>query len=1343
MIAVDVGGTFTDVVLLEDGEIKTAKVTTDPTTAYEPVIQGAAELGVKGSAVFNHASTHGLNAIITRNLPKVAFLTTEGHRDILDHGRTWRPAEALLDPHWRRSFGDAARPLVPRYLRRGIRERTLASGEVLIELDEQQAREELRVLARCGVRGVAICLINAYVDHRHEERLRELVREELGDIACSISSEVSPLAKEYPRASTTVVDTFMKLIYSDYSDKLARGIERLGFTGQLNYADCAATLVPAERAMEQPFRIVFSGPAAGTVACAHLGQLIGERNLLCADVGGTSCDISAVTDGEPFVNTSFELEHDLIVNSLAIDISSIGAGGGSLVTVGGAGEILVGPGSAGADPGPACYGRGGTQPTTTDTCLLAGILSPSEFAGGRLQLDPELSREAFEALPSQLPFAERVRHAYAMGVNNIAEGVFNVAIKNGIDPRDYSLLAYGAAGPMLLPAVLEAIHCKQVVVPPNPGLFSALGLLSTDQVFTANRSAYTVLGPEVAGEIDGLFTDMEEQVRSRFPEGSQVTLDRSFDGRLVGQTWETPFVTAPDGTIDAAAVERMIAIFHETYEQRSGNRFEAIPVEGVTFRVRAVLATDKVNYPRLPARVSGDEPLAPVRTATLRYLSDQEEQAEVYERESLRAGDVVSGPAIITESLSTTHVGARQTASVGDYGQLVITQAVRPEIGERKATTVSADAAQSELASRLAEMSDTEFQSRYGTDRFTASVIRNRLEYVVEHMSTGFLREAFSPILRDWYDFACTISGPAEMDYPMSVVSNSLVTFLGTMGDALRQSVSEFGPENLSPGDVLICNDPYRAGSHVNDVLFMRPVFHEGRLISFVNMRSHQMDMGGVVPGGFSGTKANTYENGLVIAPTLLYHEDMPVRSTFSLIFDNARFGEVMLPDLKSVFQHLKLGERLVLENVERYGIQPYLGTLRYAVDASAERMRDAIAEIPDGDYTGSALVDADGIDAEEEYDIRVTLRKRGDLLEADLSGTSRQARTCINAGILDAKTAVGCALTMLLDPQTPFTTGTWRNVDIVVPPGSLLYSLPPEGAVMLPWESTSALITAVFRALNPILGGGAVGGDLGSLSLHNAAGVLPDGTPWTNAAQCGGEHGPWGATRAGDGDSYSVIAMSNNLDPATEAIEHDTPVVLLRKEAAIDTGGPGFHRGGAACIRDSLWLTAAEHWSSPFHVKSPTGVGANGGDAGKLGAVWMFPDDVARIAERAELLPQESEVYADSVPVAGMLDPSTYVADAGGDYFYFASRPSWKTDANAVFRYLTNGGGGWGDPFERAPERVMQDVRDGYVSIEFARDEYGVAIVGDPRADPEGLEVDEEETAALRAQRKAVAGVG
>ncbi|QSE92318.1 hydantoinase/oxoprolinase family protein [Rhodococcus pseudokoreensis] len=677
MIAVDVGGTFTDVVAWRDGKILTTKVSTDYTEVAGPVLKGAQLLGVEGSAVFNHASTHGLNAVITRKLPKIGFLTTEGHRDILDMGRVWRPTEAILDPHWRRSFGDASRPIVDRYLRRGIRERLTSDGSVLFELDEEQARAELEVLRRCDVTGVAICLINAYVNPVHEIRLRELVTEVLGDVPCSISSEVSPLAKEYARASTTVIDTLMKIIYTKYSASLGEGLTELGFTGQLNFADCAATLVPASRAMDLPFRIVFSGPAAGTVACAHFGDLIGETDLLCADVGGTSCDISVVTGGAPFVNTSFELEHDLVVNALANDISSIGAGGGSIVAIGQSGEILVGPDSARAQPGPACYGRGGTVPTTTDTCLMIGIIEPEGFAGGELDLDITASERAFEGLDTDFSLAQRVRYAYEMAVNNMAEGVFNVAIKNGVDPRDYSLVAFGAAGPMLLPAVLDTVHCKQVIVPPNPGLFSAIGLLAADQVFTVNRSAYLLLSPDEAPSIDAVFTEMETQLREQVGDTTAVTFLRSMDAHLVGQSWDTPFVPVPDGVIDADAVATMVTSFHDTYESRSGNRFEAMPVEGVTFRIRAVVETSKIEFPHVPVR-RADEPLMPVRTTTLRFLGDIDcdgdgaQEAHVYERSTLRAGDVLPGPIIIDEGLSTTHVGAGQQATVGEYGELII-----------------------------------------------------------------------------------------------------------------------------------------------------------------------------------------------------------------------------------------------------------------------------------------------------------------------------------------------------------------------------------------------------------------------------------------------------------------------------------------------------------------------------------------------------------------------------------------------------------------------------------------------------------------------------------------------
>ena len=670
MMAVDVGGTFTDVVAVNHGEILTAKVSTDVEQVDRGVLAGAAELAVGNATVFNHASTHGLNAIITRTLPKIGFLTTMGHRDIPDIGRTWRPASALTDPTWRRSFGDAMKPLVERYLRRGVLERITAGGAVFTPLNEDQAREEIRVLKRCKVEGVAICLLNAYINDTHEKRLRELVIEELGDIPCSLSSEISPLAKEYARASTTLVDVFMKIIYDEYSKRLDAGLRHLGFRGQLNFADCAAMLVPAADAMANPFRVVFAGPAAGTVGSAHFGSLIDERNLLCADVGGTSCDISLVTDGSPFVNTTFEIEHDLMVNALSNDISSIGAGGGSLVAISPTGDVTVGPESAGAEPGPACYGRGGHRPTMTDICVLIGLIDPDGFAGGKMRLDAGLARRAVEDLETPLSFEQRIRYAYDIGLNNIAEGIFNIAIKNGIDPRDYTLMAYGAAGPLLLPAIADLIHVRRVVVPPHPGSFSALGLLSADQAYSSSRSAYNVLSADTAASIDEVYRTLEQKLVDRLGSSLNVTIKRSFDGQLVGQTWETPFVDVPQGPITAPAIDTMINNFHAAYEERNGHRFKSIPVQGVTYRVHAVVPTNKVTYARLPPR--GAEPQRSIGTTVLRYLGDAEQLAQIYARDSLCAGDEIVGPAIIREPLSTTYITQNQIGRIGTFGEVSI-----------------------------------------------------------------------------------------------------------------------------------------------------------------------------------------------------------------------------------------------------------------------------------------------------------------------------------------------------------------------------------------------------------------------------------------------------------------------------------------------------------------------------------------------------------------------------------------------------------------------------------------------------------------------------------------------
>jgi N-methylhydantoinase A len=395
--------------------------------------------------------------------------------------------------------------------------------------------------------------------------------------------------------------------------------------------------------------------------------------LICADVGGTSTDVSLIVGGKPFVSNTFELEHDLVINALSTEIASVGAGGGSVVTVAPSGNMAVGPESVGSDPGPACYGRGGTAPSLTDACLLMGIIDGQRFAGGEIALDGRLARSAFESLNTPLSFSERIGHAFRIAASNVAEEIANVTIRHGVDPRDFVLIAYGAAGGMLLPATLDLLQVKSIIVPPHPGLFSALGLLSTNPVYYEQRSAYVVLTAAAADEIAAVFEEMETSLMARVGVIDGIEVRRSFDGRLVGQTWETPFVAVPAGRITADRIDGLIAAFHDEYDRRNGNRFPDLPVEGVTYRVEIVVPSRKVEYPRLERAASRDP--TPTGSVEIRYLSDGGPvRANEYERDALLAGAAVVGPALIREPLSTTFVLPDQLATVGPVGELVIRQ---------------------------------------------------------------------------------------------------------------------------------------------------------------------------------------------------------------------------------------------------------------------------------------------------------------------------------------------------------------------------------------------------------------------------------------------------------------------------------------------------------------------------------------------------------------------------------------------------------------------------------------------------------------------------------------------
>jgi N-methylhydantoinase B len=639
---------------------------------------------------------------------------------------------------------------------------------------------------------------------------------------------------------------------------------------------------------------------------------------------------------------------------------------------------------------------------------------------------------------------------------------------------------------------------------------------------------------------------------------------------------------------------------------------------------------------------------------------------------------------------------------------------------------------------RLRELSGDEFFARYSCDRFTATVLANRFRYVVAHTANQFRWHAFSPIIRDAADLCAMLSGPPSLGFPMAAVSDTVPLFYGSIPDAVRIVLEEYGLHRLAPGDMVVCNDYYRMGTHLNDMCSIRPIFYRGELVGAVTIRGHLQDVGGMVMGGIEVAKRNVYQDGLRLPPILLYSAGEEVPSTFKLFYDDTRLANLIVPDLKTTYHALELGERLLIETMDKYGFEAYVGAMRYACDASAETMADALASLPDGVYSGEEWIDGDGLPDSPDHCVRVRITKVGGRAEFDLRGSSPATRTALNCAWPDVKTGVAMALKLLIDQKNPVTSGTLRSVDVVVPPNAIFNPDPPHACVYY-WEVVMLIVHAVYQALNPVLGPDAVTAStmVGGFGIPRYR--LPDGFEVPQIG-LGGACWAWGATKEGDGDSAQQPVFQNlNSNGGVESDERDLltygfPTVDLRNEYVADSGGPGAHRGGAASMRDITYLYEAQYRFFQLDAKRPVaGGGVYGGQPGVLGAGWLWDGEHTGHGDEPTFFPHSlvDPIYQKAKPQTGLVDRATNQVSPDGDYIWESELA--QASRGAMVRILTSGGGGWGDPLARDPERVKADVRDEYVTIEGAARDYGVVVSGDPRSDPEGLKVDMDATNKLR----------
>jgi N-methylhydantoinase A len=671
-VAVDVGGTFTDVVILEGngGGVRYEKVESFPQDPAMGVLYGFEKAGSDPAALdfFVHGTTRGINALLTRTGARVAIITTSGFRDVYEIGRTDR--DPMYDFKYRKP------PLlVPRSRVFEVIERVTHRGEVLVPLNHTSATDVVGRLKLHDVEAVAVCLLHSYANPTHEIQLEQLIRHEYPEIHVTLSHRVIREYREYERMSTAVIDAYVKPLTVTYLEQLERELISRDFRGRFLLARSGGGAMTIASAKKKPVHLVLSGPAGGVVGAASLGEALGYEDLITLDMGGTSVDVSSITDGKPRIETSQHFQ-TLPLLMPTIDIHTVGAGGGSIAWVDEGGHLQVGPRSAGAVPGPVCYGKGGRQPTFTDAALAVGYLDAENFLGGEIMLDLPLARKALAALGRdiELGLDDTAAGILRLSTAKIVGAVRVISIERGHDPRDFSLIAFGGAGPFIAAEVARELEIPAVIVPPSPATFSAFGMLMADVVSDFSRTMISPLHENTIEALNeafaGLLADAREALREEGHQEEGWVYEVSTEMRYLGQEHAVsiPLRSLP---LKQGEVEGLVEQFGNAHEAHYGHRTDE-PVEIVTLRLRAVSSVERPKLPTVPGRDGYSRRGSGERRSVYRSEDGATAAYALHDRALLYAGDVVAGPAIIEESSATTVVHDGDVVRVGSYGELII-----------------------------------------------------------------------------------------------------------------------------------------------------------------------------------------------------------------------------------------------------------------------------------------------------------------------------------------------------------------------------------------------------------------------------------------------------------------------------------------------------------------------------------------------------------------------------------------------------------------------------------------------------------------------------------------------
>ncbi|MCC7348444.1 MAG: hydantoinase B/oxoprolinase family protein, partial [Variibacter sp.] len=791
-IGCDIGGTFTDLVMLDErsGRIEVEKVLTSPADPSLAIERGLLSLEdrVAGCLAAADALVHGttlvINAVLERKGAVTGLITTRGFRDVMEIATEKRYDGTDLQI-------ELPEPLVSRPMRLEVDERMHASGAVLTELDEASVADAARKLLAQGAKSIAVCLINSFANPAHEKRIAEILARVAPSIPVTLSHEVLRELKEYERSTTTAVNAYAKPVVSRYLAMLEQRLARLKFTGDLLLMQSSGGINSAENARRFPVQIIESGPAAGAMAAAHYARLSGHHNVLAFDMGGTTAKMCLVKDGR--VARVHELEVGRVhrfkrgsgipVRIPVVDLMEIGAGGGSIAKVSAKGTLEVGPESAGADPGPVCYGLGGELPTVSDADLVLGYLNADYFLGAQMKLNTGAAERAIEA---------RLGKRLGLGVVEAAWGIHSVVNENmasaakvyvaekGEDPSRCAVVAFGGAGPVHASDLARRIGARTVLVLPRAGVASAFGMLVAPQTFDTVRTRRTRLSASDPGELARAFTELEEEARAGLPQGrgaGEIRFERTLDMRYLGQGYD---VSVPiDDKARDLTPERLRAAFNDVYHHLYGRVFDMLDLEIMNLRVTALSPgrhfTESAHIGNEDGGRVGERPAyCPLAGKLIAHA--------VYRRAGLKPGAQITGPAIVEEPESTTIVNADSALTVDALGTLVVTLGAASSVAEP-------------AADRNAKL-----------DAVSLEMLWRKLSSSVDELAAALVRTSFSTVVRDVKDYACAVfDGKGRL---LAQSNDSTPGIAGGLGPMLRHMIDTCPIETMRPGDVFIGNDP-------------------------------------------------------------------------------------------------------------------------------------------------------------------------------------------------------------------------------------------------------------------------------------------------------------------------------------------------------------------------------------------------------------------------------------------------------------------------------------------------------------------------------------------------------